>query len=123
MICLDTNYLILGLVRSSKEGRDLIAWAQAGEALITPMPAWYEFICGPITAPQVATIRAFIHQVVPFDEPQAVAAARLFNAIDRKRSLRVNAMIGGTAIAAGATLATNNRKDFSAFVPHGLLLV
>ena len=123
MICLDTNYLILGLVVDSKESRELTAWVQAGETLITPMFAWYEFLCGPVTAPQVATIRAFVQHVVPFDEPQAVTAARLFNAINRTRRLRVDAMIAGTAVAAGATLATNNREDFKAFVPHGLRVV
>jgi hypothetical protein len=51
MICLDTNYLILGLVPGSRESKDLIAWALAGETLIAPMPAWYEFICGPVTEP------------------------------------------------------------------------
>ena len=56
------------------------------------------------------------------DEPDAIAAARLFNALERKRSLRVDAMIAGTAIVVGADLTTNNRADFSAFVPHGLRL-
>ncbi len=68
MICLDINYLILGLVPGSQESRYLIAWSQAGEALITPMSAWYEFICGPVTAPQIAALRAFLHDLVPFDE-------------------------------------------------------
>jgi predicted nucleic acid-binding protein len=31
-------------------------------------------------------------------------------------------MIAGTALAAGATLATNNQSDFAAFIPHGLTL-
>jgi len=34
-----------------------------------------------------------------------------------------NAMIAGTAIAAGARLATNNRDDFEPFITHGLKLV
>lgn len=123
MICLDTNYLILGLVPGSRESKSLIAWAQAGEALIVPMPVWYEFICGPVTAPQVAAMRAFIHNLVPFDEPQALEAARLFNAAMRKRSLRIDAMIAATAVVAGAALATNNRSDFNVFIPHGLTLV
>ena len=123
MICLDTNYLILGLVPGSRESQDLIAWAQAGETLITAMPAWYEFACGPVTAPQVIAIRSFLHDLVPFDEPQAAEAARLFNAAGRKRALRIDAMIAATAIVAGATLATNNRTDFNAFVPLGLKLV
>ena len=123
MICLDTNYLILGLVPGSRESQDLIAWVQAGETLIVPMPAWYEFSCGPVTAPQIAAIRAFLHDLFPFDEPQSSEAARLFNAAGRKRALRIDAMIAATALVAGALLATNNRSDFSTFVPHGLKLV
>ncbi len=123
MICLDTNYLILGLVPGSPESQDLIQWAQAGETLVAPMPAWYEFICGPVTAPQIATMRSFLHDLVPFDEPQALEAARLFNAAGRKRTLRIDAMIAATAVVGGAELATNNRTDFNAFVPHGLKLV
>jgi predicted nucleic acid-binding protein len=123
MICLDTNYLILGLMPGSRESQDLIRWAQAGETLITAMPAWYEFTCGPVTAPQIAAIRSFLHDLTPFDEPQAVEAARLFNAAGRKRALRIDAMIAATAIVAGASLATNNHKDFNIFVPHGLKLI
>ncbi len=122
MICLDTNYLILGLVPASQESQDLVRWIQAGEVLITPMPAWYEFLCGPVTPAQVSTIRAFLQDIIPFDEPQATAAASLFNAAGRKRALRVDAMIAATAMVAGAALATNNRSDFNAFVPHGLAL-
>ncbi|MBB5035355.1 type II toxin-antitoxin system VapC family toxin [Prosthecobacter vanneervenii] len=123
MICLDTNYLILGLMPGSRESQELIQWAQAGETLITAMPAWYEFTCGPVTAKQVAAIRSFLHHLIAFDEPLAAEAARLFNAAGRKRTLRIDAMIAATAIVAGASLATNNLKDFSAFVPHGLKLV
>lgn len=123
MICLDTNYLILGLVPGSRESKQLIAWVQAGETLITPMTAWYEFICGPVTAPQIAAMRAFLHELVPFDEPRAIEASRLFNAAGRKRTLRIDAMIAATALVSGAALATNNRSDFNAFVPHGVRMV
>jgi predicted nucleic acid-binding protein len=122
MICLDTNYLILSLVPGSKESRDLVEWIETGEALITPMPAWYEFLCGPVTPAQVATMRAFLRDIVPFDEAQATLAASLFNAAKRKRSLRVDAMVAATAMVANAALATNNRSDFELFVPHGLEL-
>jgi predicted nucleic acid-binding protein len=122
MICLDTNYLIKGVTAGTPEAGELIAWAQAGESLITPMPAWFEFLCGPVTPAQISTIRAFLTEIVVFDEPQAREAARLFNAVGRKRHLRVDAMIAGTASAVGAALATGNRADFAPFVAHGLLL-
>jgi predicted nucleic acid-binding protein len=123
MICLDTNYLILGLVPGSREAQELINWVQTGELLIVPMPAWYEFLCGPVSPPQIAAMRAFVLDIVPFDERQAQEAARLFNTGGRKRAIRVDAMIAATALVAGVPLATNNRSDFSVFVPHGLKLL
>ena len=121
MICLDTNYLIKGIQPGSEESARLTAWYRAGEPLITAMPAWFEFVCGPLTEPQEAAIRAFLTVIVPFDEKQARESARLFNLVGRKRSLRVDAMIAGTAIAAHARLATDNRADFLPFVAHGLV--
>lgn len=100
----------------------MTVWYQAGEPLITAMPAWFEFVCGPLTGQQEATIRAFLAEIVPFDENAARESARLFNKAGRKRSLRVDAMIAGTAIAANARLATTNRADFRPFVAHGLKL-
>lgn len=123
MICLDTNYLIKAIQPESKEAARMAAWYQAGEPLITAMPAWFEFICGPLTLQQENTIRAFLTEIVPFDEKQARESARLFNKAGRKRSLRVDTMIAGTAIAANAHLATDNIADFEPFVPHGLKLI
>lgn len=123
VICLDTNYLILGLVPGSRESKEIIAWNAAQVPLISPMSAWYEFLSGPVSVPQIAAMRAFLHDLVPFAESQAIDAARLFNAVRRKRSLRIDAMIAATAIVAGAELATNNRTDFNFFVPYGLRLV
>jgi predicted nucleic acid-binding protein len=123
MICLDTNYLIRGVAEGTEEARELLAWIKTGETLITPMLAWFEFICGPVTNDQQMAMRAFLTEIVPFAEAEAVEAARLFNAIKRKRSHRVDAMIAGTAITAKARLATQNRADFKPFVTHGLLLV
>lgn len=123
MICLDTNYLIRGVSEGTAEANELVAWIEAGETLITPMPAWFEFICGPVTQDQKTTIRAFLTTIVPFAETEAAEAARLFNATKRKRPLRVDAMIAGTAITAKASLATQNRADFEPFVAHGLKLI
>jgi len=122
MICLDTNYLIRGVTAGTVEAAELVAWIEAGEILITPMPAWFEFICGPVTGEQQDTMRAFLTTIVPFGEAEAMEAARFFNAIDRKRSLRVDSMIAGTASAANARLATLNLADFEPFAPHGLQL-
>ena len=123
MICLDTNYLIRGVAEGSSEAAEMIKWAESGETLVTSMLAWFEFLCGPVTDAQVTTMDAFLSEVIPFAEIQAVEAARLFNAINRKRPLRVDAMIAATAIVARAGLATNNRGDFKPFEVHGLKLV
>jgi predicted nucleic acid-binding protein len=122
VICLDTNYLILGLVAGSRESRELTTWIASGERLMVPTLVWFEFLCGPVTAAQITTMRAFLHELVPFDESHASTAAALFNAAARKRSTRVDAMIAATAIVAGAALATNNTDDFRAFQAGGLQL-
>ncbi len=123
MICLDTNYLILGLVRDSAESAQLLKWTQEGETLITSAACWYEFLCGPVSAIQIATMRSLLDQIIVFGEPQAVIAAQLFNAIGRKRALRIDATVAATAQVAGASLATNNKKDFTLFHAHGLQLI
>lgn len=123
MICLDTNYLIRCLEPNSLEAGRITAWYRRGERLLAPMPAWYEFLCGPVSTEQEEIMRAFLAEVIPFADAQAREASRLFNAVGRKRSLRVDAMIGATAIVAGARLATGNESDFAPFLAHGLELV
>ena len=124
MICLDTNYLIRGLMKGAPESAQLIQWYQLGEVLLAAARVWYEFLCGPVTEPQINTIRAFLSGgILAFDELQATEAARLFNRIGRIRRLRVDAMIAATAVVAGARLATSNREDYKVFLPHGLKLV
>lgn len=123
MICLDANFLIGGLIEARPESRQLLAWAAAGETFCTAAPAWYEFLCGPVTPAQIATMHAFLNRgIIPFAAAQARVAAQLFNAADRPRRLRVDAMIAATAISQQAALATLNTADFKNFVPHGLML-
>jgi predicted nucleic acid-binding protein len=121
MICLDTNYLIRGLVRGSPESLELSVWVKRGEIIVTSTVAWYEFLCGPVSDREIRTMRAFVQQLLPFDESQAVVAATLFNAGGRKRAHRVDMMIAAAAIAADAQLATSNRADFTHFTASGLV--
>ncbi len=122
MICLDTNYLILGVTPGTRESSQLIAWAQAGEIMVAPAIVWYEFLCGPVTSAQIEVMRAFLREIVPFGEVEAKEGARLFNAVKRNRHLRVDAMIAGTAISLQCSLATNNHADFELFEADGLKL-
>ena len=124
MICLDTNYLVRGLIKEARESSELVRWRQSGEILLSAAPAWYEFLCCPVTDLQIRIIRSFLSGgVAAFEEIQAAEAARLFNAIGRTRRLRTDTMIAATAIVAGASLATSNIEDFRVFIPHGLKLV
>jgi predicted nucleic acid-binding protein len=122
MILLDTNYLIRCLIKGSREYREVLRWREAGEALGTPAPCWYEFECGPVTRAQAAVVKSLLSEIVPFGEGEAVEAARLFNAAGRRRRLRADAMVAGCAVAAAAALATSNVEDFEPFVGHGLQL-
>jgi predicted nucleic acid-binding protein len=123
MICLDTNYLIMGLVSNSEEAGQLLGWAERGDKLCVSSIVWCEFLCGPITSQHQAAMRLLIHEVVPFDNMLATEAARLFNAVGRSRLLRVDAMIAATATARNIPLATRNVGDFHRFVPFGLNLL
>jgi predicted nucleic acid-binding protein len=123
MICLDANFLIGGVIETRAESRHLIAWAEAGEAFCTAAPAWYEFLCGPVSPAQIETMQAFLKGgIIPFAARQAEIAARLFNAVERQRRLRVDAMIAATSISQQAPLATLNAEDFTLFASHGLTL-
>lgn len=124
MICVDSNYLIRGLVQGTPEARELAEWHLAGESLVTSAIAWYEFLCGPVTAAQIRAMDAFLTGgLIPFEGAQAAEAARLFNAVGRPRRLRVDAMIAASAIVAKSRFATSNRADFRIFVAHGLDLL
>jgi len=124
MICLDTNYLIGGLITDSPEAGSIYSWLSANEPIGIAAVSWYEFLCGPVTDEEIKLAGHILTGgIISFQSPQAVAAADLFNLGNRKRSLRVDAMIAATAITAGTPLATNNLSDFEVFVPHGLELV
>jgi predicted nucleic acid-binding protein len=121
MICLDANYLIGGVIEARPESRHLLAWVAAGQTFCTAAPAWYEFLSGPVTAAQIDTMQAFLKGgIIPFAAAQAQVAALLFNAADRPRRLRVDAMIAATAISQNVPLATLNTADFMLFTSHGL---
>ena len=123
MICLDTNYLILGLVAGSHESAKILKWAQAGEQFCVSSIVWYEFLCGPINSEQEQAMRQLVKEIVVFDTAMAEEGARLFNKTGRSRKIRVDAMIAAAAISRNAPLATQNTEDFERFVELGLELI
>lgn len=123
MILLDTNYLIRALIAGTGEAARVSAWIDSSEDLCTASVSWYEFLCGPVDEEGIDLMRAITaDRILPFTAAAAQESARLFNAVGRRRQLRVDAMIAATAIVAGAHLATENADDFSPFIAEGLRL-
>ena len=74
MILLDTNYLIGALVVGSEPSIKILSWLERGEVLLSAMPAWYEFLCGPVSSVQIAAVRAILTTIVPLEEIHAQEA-------------------------------------------------
>ena len=87
------------------------------------MPAWCEFLCGPVSEVQVKAVQSVLTEIVSLDESQSREAARVFNHTGRGRALRIDALIAACATLKRASLATRKPSDFEIFVSHGLQLV
>lgn len=99
-------------------------WIEQESDLITSSISWYEFLCGPVDQKGFELTEIILKgRIIPFTGDQAREAARLFNAVGRKRSLRVDAMIAAAAVINNAVLATDNMRDFSVFTGQGLRLL
>lgn len=123
MILLDTNVLILMLVRGSAEALQVLRWIDTRQALCTSSVCWYEFICGPVDSRGVALVAATLEdRIIPFTADHAREAFRLFDATGRQRRTRIHSMIAATAIVSNARLATGNTTDFLPFTSLGLRL-
>lgn len=123
LICLDTNYLIRGLLSNTGEANVLKKLLKVGIPLAVSSIAWYEFLCGPVGEKEIDTIKAILKGgILPFGSRESEEASRLFNAVGRARRLRVDAMIAAVSICAGAEFATSNVADFQLFREHGLAL-
>jgi len=120
MIHLDTNFLIRIAVPASKEDLRLRQWLQSGIPVATSAICWAEFLCGPVTGNQIASLARAIGEPVPFTVCSAHRAADLFKTSGRIRGTFVDCMIAATALEAGARLATSNVKDFVPFRSSGL---
>ena len=123
MIHLDTGYLV-GLVTSPFALKDqVLAWFKAGEKFSVSAIAWSEFLKGPVSRREVEDARGIIEgRIRAFDLREAEMAANLFNRTGRKRGTQTDCFIAATAICAGASLATLNRRDFTRFVGAGVRL-
>ncbi|MDE2847262.1 MAG: type II toxin-antitoxin system VapC family toxin [Gemmatimonadota bacterium] len=122
MIHLDTSFLIRAMDQGSPEDRKLRAWIVDGEALAMSTVAWTELLCGPLNPSEMEWAAEVIGQRRNFTSEHAVIAARLFNDSGRRRGSLIDCMIGATALAEGASIATANAVDFRRFATSGLEL-
>jgi predicted nucleic acid-binding protein len=124
MIHLDTNLLIAASGPESPLKERMRAWMRDGEKLSASSIAWAEFLQGPVTFEQIdICINVVEGRVLAFGKVDAQKAAELFNQSGRRRSSRFDCFIAASAICAGASLATENRRDFLPYVAAGLRLL
>lgn len=122
MIHLDTSFLIRALDPGSLEDRKLRGWIGDGEALGMSTVAWTELLCGPLSPSEMEWAAEIVGQRRNFTPEHAVIAARLFNDSGRRRGSLIDCMIGATALADDASIATANVVDFRRFATAGLEL-
>ena len=121
-IHLDTNFIIGLLGAGSAMERALLTWIDAGHRIAVSVPAWAEFLVGPVASATVQAAADIVGEPLPLGHDEAVLAAACYNAAGRRRGSMVDCMIAATAINAGAALATANVADFERLVPLGLRL-
>lgn len=122
MIHLDTNFIIGGLRRGTREDVAISRWILSGEPLGVTAPAWAEFLCGPVAPYDARSAAKTLGAPLDFTAVDAELAADLFNLAGRRRGTIVDCMIAAMAIRRGAELATANVAHFGRFTPRGLRL-
>jgi predicted nucleic acid-binding protein len=116
LVHLDTDFLVVALARSGRERRRMLELADSDATLEMSAVAWYEFRRGPRTHAQLAVARGLFDEhrgIVPFSEEIAARAADIFRRLGSPRRRAADVAIGVTAVVAGASLLTRNRRDFS----------
>ena len=113
---LDTDFLVYALSERGPERIRLSELASSLSQIHMSSLAWYEFSRGPRTPEQLAVARSFLSDVgvLPLTEEIAVRAADVFRSLGSPRNRTGDIVIGVTALLAGATLLTRNRRDFAA---------
>lgn len=119
---LDTSFLIRALIPDSEESMKLHRWLDHRSSVAVSAFTWGEFLCGPLGEAEEAVALRVAHRHVPVGTEEVTEAARLFNFGGRRRGSFPDCIIAGTAMVAGAELATSNRGDFQRFMDAGLEL-
>jgi len=123
-IHLDTNYLVY-FTNGGEETAILQVetWLREDRKLFVSAMAWAEFQCGPLGIREHEMAHDVIHGVIPLTREIANRAGFLFQVTGRRSRSLPDCIIAATAIDEAVPLATMNRDDFAAFVPHGLVLL
>ena len=122
MIHVDTSFVIAALSQGSPQDHHLRAWLRAHEPVGISTVAWAELLCGPIGDDSVDRLQRIVTPRLALTETEAVLAARMFNAIGRRRGSLADCMIAATAVCHSARLATNNTADFRRIARAGFAL-
>ena len=120
MIHLDTSFLIRSLIPGSSEATRVEVWINNQTPLAVSSICWAEFLCGPLNPAHLPFLEQLVGEPLQFTRLDAEKAAELFNLSGRRRGKLVDCMIAATAIREGASVATSNVADFSAFQTSGL---
>jgi predicted nucleic acid-binding protein len=120
MIHLDTSFLIRALVDGTPQSKKLDDWVKDGIDLRVSAPAWCEFLCGPVSADDIALAQAAMGTPLSFEAEDAITASGLFNSTGRRRGSLIDCMIAAVSIRAQTPIATDNIEDFRRFEPMGL---
>jgi predicted nucleic acid-binding protein len=123
MIHLDTSFLIHALVPASSADKQLRGWLRAEEDLGMSSVAWAEFLCGPVGADEIDLVSGILEAIAPFTAADGALAAHLFNRTGRRRGTLADCMIAAAAMAADASLATANPKDFERLAAESLRII
>ena len=84
MVQLDTNFLVRVQVAGSVEEARYQRLVRAGEVFSISAVAWGEYLCGPVSAVEMAAARYLVGEIKPLLVGDAELAAQLFNATGRR---------------------------------------
>lgn len=115
MIVVDTSALIASLSGGRGAAAPLRGFIDAGERLVLPTLALYEWLRGPRREAEIEIQEALFpsSETVEFGPDEARAAAILYRSLPRPRGREIDLAIAATALVRDAALWTLNREDFA----------